>query len=1156
MAGQETISTRLEITGESTYRQKLKEISLAMKGVNSEAKVTDATFGKADRSVAKLTQAYAQMESRLSLQRQKMATIKAEYERVVESETANSESARKLAADYNFASAAATRMEKELEELNEELNKGILSNPSATVVDVSGWEKAIKTAETLQKKYENLGNTMQRVGNKVRNVTLAASAAVIGTSAKSYMELADAMAITYTIADEKAVPMEEMMQATLSASNDLGVAAKELANAEYEAISAGVDTAETVDFVTVAAKAAKAGLSDVTTVVDASTSVINAWGYAWGDATRIMDKMLVAQEFGKTTVDQISQSIGNLTGLAPQLNMSYDEILAAVAAMTKNGVGTAQAMTGLRGVLSAVLKPTAEAAKMAESLGLEFNAAAMQSKGFAGFLEDVLEKTGGSSEKLAVLFGQVEGLSAVMSLAGSAAGDFAYALDAMENSAGVLDEQFAIRMDSPAQRFEKAINRMRNAAISFGQTLAPYIDIAAGSIEKLGETLGNLSSDQQMAIVKTAAWVAGISSAVSVAGKLLTSMKALATAGKLVFSGPVGWVVGGALAVGGLTAAMIKLADSTKDVDEVWSDVQGKFDDQMARDIALTIGADVDTTPATEAVEEAVKAMSGNILTQLTDGLPDSAEVVSQLKSDVSTKFQTLIRAVEEQLAADLAALNPDDADYQEQCAAIITEAENTKAELAAMEQEYYTFIDTYAGKSAATVKAHAEELDTLDEKVQKVMEDIEAAQTLQQSAQANSFAVVRAGASTDTQTVAEAWQYAYQEHKIAMQRFEDQYEVDRAELNRKLAEGLIDKETYDEEAGLLTDALDSDMLAEKQRWQKVAESLLEGMREGFAAVDPESVRATEELRDLLDVQKMLEEATSNLGDYSSIEELPDPLEEYLKQAAKTMTGKDENYLNDVIAGRIADAGLFTAINEAISAEIEQKQNELVDNPFVEILNAIFSSDAGSALGVDTTSMESVLSAAAGDLSTATIDGYTKGIEDGTTDIETATAGMMESGIDAAKGALDSHSPSRVYRELGHNAIDGMILGLQDRRGRLVAVMQQIARAAVDAARKELDIHSPSRVMYDMGMQTAQGYINAINAQVSEVERAMKRLSAPRVAGLTIQGAPAGGNYRGMENVTNNVNVHYSAPYGRKEALRFGNALAKGMVDAKKAYGG
>lgn len=1149
MAGQETISTRLEITGEAAYKQKLKEISLAMKGVNSEAKVTNAAFGKADRSVERLTKAYAQMESRLTIQRQKMAAIEKEYKRIVEDETANSESARKLAADYNYASAAATRMERELEELNKELT-----------VNSSGWNKAIRSAEAIQKKYEKLGNTMQRVGNRVRNVTLAASSAVIGASAKSYMELADAMAITYTIADEKAVPMEEMMQATLAASNDLGVAAKELANAEYEAISAGVDTAETVDFVTVAAKGAKAGLSDVTTVVDASTSVINAWGYAWSDATRIMDKMLVAQEFGKTTVDQISQSIGNLTGLAPQLNMSYDEILAAVAAMTKNGVGTAQAMTGLRGVLSAVLKPTAEAAKMAESLGLEFNAAAMQSKGFAGFLEDVLEKTGGNSEMLAVLFGQVEGLSAVMSLAGSAAGDFAYALDAMENSAGVLDEQFAIRMDSPAQRFEKAINRMRNAAISFGQTLAPYIDIAAGSIEKLGETLGNLSGDQQMAIVKTAAWVAGISSAVSVAGKLLTSLKALATAGKLVFSGPVGWVVGGALAVGGLTAAMIKLADSTKDVDEVWSDVQGKFDDQMARDIALTIGADVDTSPATDAVEEAIKAMSGNILTQLTDGLPDSAEVVSQLKSDVSTKFQTLIQAVEEQLAADLAALNPDDADYQQQCAAIITEAENTKAELAAMEQEYYTFIDTYAGKSAATVKAHVDELETLDGKVLKLTEDIEAYNNAQKSAGAASFDVVTAGATTDTQTIAESWQYAYQSYKLALQKYESQRDAEIADLNARFADktNKMTDEQYRASLEGIKQLYDENVGAEELKWKKMAEGLLKGMEEGFAAVDPESVDLVSSLAEKLDLAGLLQSEFDKITydesarfDTDAISPL---LQKYFESAAEGLLIPD--YESTLLTGGPLATRLVSDVIAMINEEVKSETENLDENPYVELLNAIFSSDAGSALGVDTTSMESVLSAAAGDLSTATIDGYTKGIEDGTTDVETATAGMMESGIDAAKGALDSHSPSRVYRELGHNAIDGMILGLQDRRGRLVSVMQQIARAAVDVARKELDIHSPSRVMYDMGMQTAQGYINAINAQVSEVERAMKRLSAPRAAGLTIQGAPAGGNYRGMENVTNNVNVHYSAPYGRKEALRFGNALAKGMVDAKKAYGG
>lgn len=80
------------------------------------------------------------------------------------------------------------------------------------------------------------------------------------------------------------------------------------------------------------------------------------------------------------------------------MNIALDDTLAAVAALTKNGVGTSQAINGLKAVMSNVIKPTTEAGKAAKQLGLDFSATALESKGLSGFLSDVMEKTGGDTE--------------------------------------------------------------------------------------------------------------------------------------------------------------------------------------------------------------------------------------------------------------------------------------------------------------------------------------------------------------------------------------------------------------------------------------------------------------------------------------------------------------------------------------------------------------------------------------------------------------------------------------------------------------------------------------------------------------------------------------------------------------------------------------
>ena len=66
--------------------------------------------------------------------------------------------------------------------------------------------------------------------------------------------------------------------------------------------------------------------------------------------------------------------------------------------------------------MASILKPTSEAATTAKQLGLEFNTAAIKSKGFAGFLQDVIDKTGGSEVEITKLFGSVDALKALMPL--------------------------------------------------------------------------------------------------------------------------------------------------------------------------------------------------------------------------------------------------------------------------------------------------------------------------------------------------------------------------------------------------------------------------------------------------------------------------------------------------------------------------------------------------------------------------------------------------------------------------------------------------------------------------------------------------------------------------------------------------------------------
>ena len=252
------------------------------------------------------------------------------------------------------------------------------------------------------------------------------------------------------------------------------------------------------DGMSVSAKAAKGGFTDLTTAVDGSTSVLNAWGLEAGAATDVYNKMIVAQNFGKTTLGELAGSIGQVASTAAGLKISYTEVLAASATMTKGGIATSQSMSMLNQVLANVLKPSAEATKTAKALGLEFDATAVKTKGLAGFLKDIETKAGGNETALAKLFGSVEAYKAVAALAGTQSEDFAAALGEMEKSAGAVDSAFNTVSDTTGNKARAALNRLKNEALQFGNVMLPTLNSLLDKFDGIVSGLESMDSSQYM----------------------------------------------------------------------------------------------------------------------------------------------------------------------------------------------------------------------------------------------------------------------------------------------------------------------------------------------------------------------------------------------------------------------------------------------------------------------------------------------------------------------------------------------------------------------------------------------------------------------------------------------------------------------------------
>lgn len=929
MATKRELQTVLTLEGETAYTRAMKRIQGALGNVATEHSLLNSQYAKGDKSLSKLTRQQDILRRKLDEQRKKVELINKAYQESAKRGEETAEITQHLARDLNMATAAVNRTQRELDALGKELEH----------VNSRTYQFA-ESMKSIGVNAQSVGSMMQTVGDKVSKVSLAIAGAVTATSVKGWMTLEDEMANVATIADTSEKSLSDLTAEAIEASNVTGVAAAEIAKAQYQAISANVATAESTGLVANAAKAAKAGVSDVTTVINGATSIINGWKIAIGESEAVFDKLLKTQQRGKTTIGELASSIGQVTGLAPKLNMSLDETLAAVGALTQNGVATSTAMNGLKAVMSSILKPTAEAKEEAERLGLQFDSAALKAKGFTAFLADVVEKTGGSEDSLAKLFGSVEGLSQIMLLGGSAAGMYADILDDLGSSAGTLNTMFEERTASSAQRFSMALNKINNAAISLGESLAPMINVAADSIEKFADAIQGMSAEEAQSVINTALWIAGISKGISVLGSLVKNATAVGTAirelGRLL--SPGGAVIGGialaGTAIAGLSALTKRFsAEAVLDISVDDSELENYRVDTHALEDPVAIVA-----KAKLEIDRNLSDYSTDVTGWLSDGERETKEelnsYVNRLNSIIEkaytsvSEFQTQKK---EELDAQLAAglITPEE--YSASLETLQGQAAEMEGELTTAADAVISYVTTLVEGNKKITDDEISQLNSLLEALNSTSSAVlDATNTAKQAYEwAYQKTAAGIGGEEDRAKAVEYVELQYQTNLSSLQSAENAVKAKYAELAVGATEAEIRALAEQEQAELAT--IQEQLAAlEDQRKQMYAELLAGELKQ--AGVD----------------MATLEDAAANMYATELHEALPatervfSPYKDLIaetQEAADIINNTDLSGVKDIITrmvsnGVLAQEAVDTTSEALIEmADILRKSEELEDVP-------------------------------------------------------------------------------------------------------------------------------------------------------------------------------------------------------------------------------
>ncbi len=343
--------------------------------------------------------------------------------------------------------------------------------------------KLVRGLKQARARMKRFGSDMRKVGKSLAMLGAAVAVPIVA-SVKAFSTFEKELAnVSTMLGDDKYLKSYKTGLKSLAVQT--GESTETLSKGLYDILSASVPAGRALEFLNVAAKAAKGGVTTTAVAVDGLTSVMNAFQIRSGEAARVSDLMFATVKSGKITFEELAANIGKVAPMAKAAGMSIDQMLAAISTMTRQGLSAEEATTRLVNVMK------------------QFPAA-------AGNLPALIAQFKGMnlSEILKVV-PNIRAASGLAALGNDAAG-LSRDIALMGNSAGMAEVAFKKMDRTTSATFAKLKQSIVMAAVSIGDALAPTISKLAEGIQHTATVVSEWVQENQGAIISIAKITAGV----------------------------------------------------------------------------------------------------------------------------------------------------------------------------------------------------------------------------------------------------------------------------------------------------------------------------------------------------------------------------------------------------------------------------------------------------------------------------------------------------------------------------------------------------------------------------------------------------------------------------------------------------------------------
>ena len=436
-------------------------------------------------------------------------------------------------------------------------------------------------------KLKNFGDKTTAIGRNLSTKLTLPLALAGGAAVKMSLDFEKSMTKITTLVGVASEEVSKMSEGVKSLASEAGISAGEAADALFFITSAGLRGADAMAVLEQSLKAAAVGLGETKTIADLSTSAINAFGAENITAAQATDVLVASVREGKLEADELAGAMGRVLPIASNMGISFNEVGAAFAAMSRTGTNANEAATQLRGILSSILKPTSQAKEMLGDLGLSAEGlrSSLREDGLLSTLEILKQRFEGNDEAAQLVFGNVRALTGIMDLLGASVDTTRQIFENMTDVTGTTAKSFEDLQQSGAFKLEKAMAALKNTFTDLGgviaETILPVVIQIATKLTSLLKKFNGLDdSTKKVLVVFTALAAAlppllivlgsmssGLGVLVSVGGSLIPILAKVASGfrvlGVALVTNPFGIAVAGIVAVtAAVTELMHRLAPS------------------------------------------------------------------------------------------------------------------------------------------------------------------------------------------------------------------------------------------------------------------------------------------------------------------------------------------------------------------------------------------------------------------------------------------------------------------------------------------------------------------------------------------------------------------------------------------------------------------